>query len=122
MILNPDLVYRILLAIEAKPTRTAGSITVEGADEQDVLNHLAAMHAEALYDGPRPHISTSSGEVDLAPVRDLTPSGRERLREMREEQKLLSAQSSAWGSSWAAPVRKQSEIPPNVMLTEADEP
>jgi hypothetical protein len=86
MIRDPDLEYRILLAIEAKRSRAPGPIEVDGADSQDVLDHLALMYEEGLYSGPKPHHkSSSTGEVDLAPVGDLTPAGRRRLEELRDE-------------------------------------
>jgi hypothetical protein len=102
MTLDPDLVYRILLAIEAKETTAPARIQIANANRQDVLNHLAALHEEGLYSGPKPHRSSSTGEVDQALVRDLTPLGRERLQQIKQEQQDLSARSSAWGNSWGS--------------------
>jgi hypothetical protein len=97
---DPDLVYRILLAIEAKKTTAPAPLQIPGADEQDVLNHLALLHEEGLYSGSRPHRSSSTDEVDQALVRDLTRRGREYLQQIKQEQQELSARSSAWGNSW----------------------
>jgi len=84
---DPNLDRRILLAIEAKRSRAPGRIDVDGAP-QDVLDHLASMYEEGLYSGPEPHKSSSTGEVDLAPVGDLTPAGRQRLKELEDERQL----------------------------------
>ncbi len=99
---DPDLVYRILLEIEAKKTTAPGRIQIPGADKQDVLNHVASLYDEGLIDGPRPHRSSSSGEVDSVAVRDLTPLGREHLQKIKQEQQELSARSSTWGNSWGS--------------------
>ena len=82
---DPSLDRRILLAIEAKRSRAPGPINVDGADPQDVLDHLASMHEEGLYSGLKPRTSSDSGEVILAPVGDLTPAGRRRLEELTDE-------------------------------------
>jgi hypothetical protein len=73
MIRDPDLVHRILLAIEAKKSTALQLIKLENTNEQDVLNHLASLHEEGLISGQRPHRSSSTGEVDQVLVRDLTP-------------------------------------------------
>jgi hypothetical protein len=67
-----------------------------------------------LIDGPRPHRSSSSGELDRVAVRDLTPMGRERLRQIKQEQQDLSARSSAWGNSWGSSWGSSWGRPPKV--------
>jgi hypothetical protein len=106
---DPDLVYRILLAIEAKSTTAPAPIQIPDADEQDVLNHLASLHDEGLISGPPPRRSSSTGEVILVAIRDLTPLGRERLQQIKQEQQELSSRSSAWGNTW-----NSSSRPPGV--------
>jgi hypothetical protein len=82
---DPDLVYRILLAIEAKTSTAPQPIKLPDANAQDVLNHLVSLHEEGLISGLPPRRSSSTGEVILAAVRDLTPAGRRRLEELRDE-------------------------------------
>jgi hypothetical protein len=84
MIRDPELVHRILLAIEAKASTALQPIKLENTNEQDVLNHLASLHEEGLISGPRPHRSSSTGEVDQVLVRDLTPAGRKLLAGLKE--------------------------------------
>src|SRR5260370_30239593 len=86
---DPDLVRRILLAIEAKTSTAPGPIQVENANEQDVLNHLASLHEERLISGPTPHRSSSTGEFDRVDVRDLTPAGRRLLAELRNTDRYV---------------------------------
>ncbi|UGY14227.1 hypothetical protein HAP48_0037570 [Bradyrhizobium septentrionale] len=76
---------RILLAIEAKRSRAAAPVDVDGVDPQDALDHLASMHEEGLYSGPKPHKSSRSGEIDQVLVSDLTPAGRQRLKQLNDE-------------------------------------
>ncbi|WP_050385330.1 hypothetical protein [Bradyrhizobium pachyrhizi] len=76
---------RILLAIEAKRSRAAAPIHIDGIDHQDTLDHLASMYEEGLYSGPKPHKSSRTGEVDHVLVGDLTPSGRQRLQDLNDE-------------------------------------
>jgi hypothetical protein len=82
---DPELVRRILLAIEAKPSTAAGPITLENTNEQEILNHLASLHEDGLISGPSPHRSSSTGEFDLVLVGDLTPTGRKLLAEQNND-------------------------------------
>jgi hypothetical protein len=125
MTLDPDLVYRILLAIEAKNTTAPAPIQIPGADQQDVLNHLASLHKEGLFIGPRAHRSSGTGEVDQVLVRDLTPLGRKRLQQIKQEQQELSSRSFAWGNTWNSSsrpprVQPQGEFRNLTLLTEDD--
>jgi hypothetical protein len=83
---DPDLVHRILLAIEAKTSTAPQPIKLESANEQDVLNHLASLHEEGHISGPTPHRSSSTGEFDLVPVGDLTLPGRKLLAELNDKE------------------------------------
>ena len=107
MQLDPHLVHSILLAIEAKTSRTAAPLVVPGVDQQVLLDYLAAMYEEGLFSGPKPHHSSSTGEVDRVDVGDLTPLGRKRLQELdqgdRDEAEGQPPPVSAWGSSWGPP-------------------
>src|SRR3954451_9754767 len=83
MIRDPDLVYRILLAIEAKETTALAPIRIPGADKRAVLNHLASLYDEGLFSG-RPHQSGRTGEIDRLDVGDLKASGRTLLADLKE--------------------------------------
>ncbi|MBR1216305.1 hypothetical protein [Bradyrhizobium sp. JYMT SZCCT0180] len=85
---DPDLVYRILLAIEAKKTTAPAPIELPGADKQKVLNHLASLYEEGLFSGQRPHRSGSTREFDRVDVGDLTPPGRRLLASLKKVRSL----------------------------------
>jgi hypothetical protein len=79
---DPHLEHSILLAMEAKATRAPAPLVIPGVDQQVLLNQLALMYEEGPYSGPRPRTSSSSGEVILAAVGDLTAAGRRRFEEL----------------------------------------